>query len=72
MVYHFQARSTGRVKRNDGPATFLATWGLTIGGFNRHLLRRGTEFHGPLTEPSGLRYGFDRLRSALKRRLRRQ
>lgn len=72
LVYHFQARSTGRVTRNDGPATFLATWGLTIGGFNRHLLRRGAAFRGPLAEPSGLHYAFDQLRSKLKRRLRRQ
>ncbi|MBU3742438.1 MAG: glycosyltransferase [Candidatus Kapabacteria bacterium] len=68
LAYHFQARSTGRVVRNDGPATFLKKWGVTVGTFNRHFLRRGEAYRGPLTEPSGLHYAFDRLRSSLKRR----
>jgi glycosyltransferase involved in cell wall biosynthesis len=68
LVYHFQARSTGRVQRNDGASTFLQKWGVTVGTFNRHYLRRGSAYAGMLHEPSGLYYTLDRLRSSLKRR----
>ena len=68
LAYHFQAKSTGRVIRNDGPALFLQKWGFTIGTFNRHFLRRGTAYTGHLAEPTGLHFAFDRLRSRLKRR----
>lgn len=68
LAYHFQARSTGRIDRNDGAATFLQKWGLTVGTFNRHMLRRGTAFVGPLAEPGGIHFALDRLRSYLRLR----
>jgi glycosyltransferase involved in cell wall biosynthesis len=67
-VYHFQARSTGRVQRNDGSKEFLAKWGITIRTFAKHYLHRGEHFTGPLNDPSGLGWQWDRLRSKLKSR----
>jgi glycosyltransferase involved in cell wall biosynthesis len=43
-VYHFEARSTGRVKKNKGSRQFLFKWGLTSATFTMHILRRGTPF----------------------------
>ncbi len=40
-VYHFEARSTGRVKRNKGTRQFLAKWGITSSTFTKNILRRG-------------------------------
>lgn len=43
-VYHFEARSTGRVKKNNGSLQFLFKWNITSGSFVRHLLHRGEVF----------------------------
>jgi GT2 family glycosyltransferase len=43
-VYHFEARSTGRVKRNRGNRQFLFKWGIVSSAFMRHILRRGNPF----------------------------
>jgi glycosyltransferase involved in cell wall biosynthesis len=67
-VYHFQARSTGRVQKNNGSQQFLARWGITIRTFSKHYLRRGKPFTGLLTGPSGLGWKWDQLRSKLKKR----
>ncbi len=68
-VYHFMSRSTGKVIKNDGRRQFLVKWGITQSTFDRHFLRRGEIAHNPtLTEPKPtLQYGWDRLRSRLKR-----
>ncbi|MDN3578637.1 glycosyltransferase [Chitinimonas viridis] len=69
-VYHFQCRSTGRIRKNDGGGQFLAKWGITQSTFNRYYLRRGTAYNGPLTAPdSSLAYRLARLKCYLKRRL---
>jgi len=39
-VYHFEARSTGRVRKNKGSRQFLAKWGLTSSSFMKHMLHR--------------------------------
>jgi GT2 family glycosyltransferase len=41
LVYHFQQKSTGKVKRNDGRRQFLDKWGMTQSTFDRFYLRRG-------------------------------
>lgn len=51
-VYHFQARSTGKVKKNDGRSQFLKKWNLSQGAFARYYLRRGRPWTGPLREPA--------------------
>lgn len=40
-VYHFEARSTNRVKKNDGSKQFLFKWGITSSSFMAHVLHRG-------------------------------
>ena len=69
-VYHFQAKSTGKVVKNDGRKQFLAKWGLTQSTFTQHYLRRGSPWTGPLEGPRlslGLLWG--RLKSWFKRAL---
>jgi len=43
-VYHFEARSTGRVKRNKGTRQFLSKWGITSSSFMNAILHRGEPF----------------------------
>ncbi len=71
LVYHFQCKSTGKVKKNDGGKMFLHKWGLRQSVFDRYYLRRGqlaTAMDLPEPEDtSELRR--EVFRSALKRRL---
>ena len=67
-VYHFQAKSTGKVQKNDGRKQFLMKWGITQSTFSKYFLRRGSSWNGPLEDPRyslGLVYG--RLKSMVKR-----
>ena len=43
-VYHFEARSTQRVVKNDGSIQFLRKWGITSASFMRDILHRGEPF----------------------------
>lgn len=71
LVYHFQAKSTGRIKKNNGGKQFLHKWGIRQSVFDRYYLRRGTPVSDVvLAEPEdtpGFRWQL--LRSSLKRRL---
>ena len=71
LVYHFQCKSTGKVKKNDGGKQFLHKWGIRQSVFDHYFLRRGTIAQSPfLTEPGGTReFRWQLLRSNLKRRL---
>ena len=40
-VYHFEARSTHRIVKNDGSTQFLRKWGITSASFMRNVLKRG-------------------------------
>lgn len=40
-VYHFEARSTHRIVKNDGSTQFLRKWGITSASFMRDMLHRG-------------------------------
>jgi glycosyltransferase involved in cell wall biosynthesis len=51
-VYHFQSRSTGRVKKNNGRLQFMKKWGLPSSIFYSHYLRMGEPYKGILTEPT--------------------
>lgn len=51
-IYHFQAKSTLRIKKNDGRRQFLNKWGINQSGFNKYYIKRGVPYTGPLTEPS--------------------
>lgn len=50
-VYHFQAKSTGKVVKNPGHKQFLKKWGVSQGSFGKYYLRRGKAWKGPLGEP---------------------
>lgn len=43
-VYHFEARSTQRIVKNDGSTQFLRKWGITSASFMRDILHRGEPF----------------------------
>jgi glycosyltransferase involved in cell wall biosynthesis len=50
LVYHFGSKSTSKVKKNPGRLRFVQKWGLTAGYFNRHFLKLGEPYTGPLPE----------------------
>ena len=71
LVYHFQCKSTGKVKKNDGGKQFLHKWGMCQSVFDRYYLRRGIPAQGLcLDEPEDTReLRWQLLRSRLKRAL---
>lgn len=68
-VYHFQAKSTQRIIKNDGRKQFLMKWGINQSTFNKHYLKRGTAFTGPLQEPDASTLKAERFRAWLKRKM---
>lgn len=51
LVYHFQTKSTGRVKRNDGDKDFERIHGMTIHYFVTHVLcRKKIKYKKPLPD----------------------
>ena len=71
LVYHFQSKSTGKVKKNDGGKQFLRKWGLRQSVFDHYYLRRGIPAASLLLpEPEDTRdFRWQVLRSDIKRRL---
>ena len=71
LVYHFQCKSTGKVKKNDGGRQFLHKWGIRQSVFDHYYLRRGTPVNTLLLpEPDDTRdFRWQVMRSRLKRRL---
>ena len=69
LVYHFQCKSTGKVRKNDGGKQFLNKWGMRQSVFDRYYLRRGQPATTlALTEPEDTReLRWQMLRSRLKR-----
>lgn len=67
-VYHFEARSTGRVTKNRGSIQFLRKWGITSASFMRHVLHRGEPWEEH-REVGGNSLKPDLWRSRLKRAL---
>lgn len=43
-VYHFEARSTKRIAKNNGSAQFLLKYGITSSPFIKYVLHRGERF----------------------------
>ena len=64
-VYHFEARSTHRIIKNDGSLQFLRKWGITSSSFMRDVLHRGEPYGQEINMESELRN--DLLRSKWKR-----
>jgi glycosyltransferase involved in cell wall biosynthesis len=71
LVYHFQCKSTGKVKKNNGGKQFLYKWGMRQSVFDRYFLRRGLPAQGlVLEEPEDTReLRWQLLRSRIKRAL---
>lgn len=46
-VYHFEARSTGRARKNDGMLMFLRKWRLTPRAFLKTFMQRGEPYDAP-------------------------
>ena len=53
-VYHFQSKSTLRIKKNNGRKQFLMKWGINQSAFSKYYIRRGTPYTGSLTEPGNM------------------
>jgi len=71
FVYHFQCKSTGKVRKNDGGKQFLHKWGIRQSMFDRYYLRRGQPvLNLRLPDPEDTRdFRRQLFRSNLKRRL---
>lgn len=63
-VYHFEARSTGRVKKNNGSRQFLYKWGITSSTFMNLILQRGDRI-GELPDTKAIKRNI--VRSRVKR-----
>mgnify|MGYP000871076191 CR=1 FL=1 len=63
-VYHFEAKSTKRIKKNKGSKQFLYKWGITSSSFMSNILHRGKKF--PYNKHSKLRILFSKIRSRIK------
>lgn len=51
-VYHFQSKSLGRIKLNNGRRQFKKKWGITASWFYKYCLRMGQDWKGPQKTPS--------------------
>jgi glycosyltransferase involved in cell wall biosynthesis len=68
-VYHFQSKSTLRVKKNNGRKQFLMKWGINQSAFSKHFIQRGTPYTGPLKGPEGNTMQWENIRAWLKRKI---
>lgn len=67
-VYHFEARSTKRIRKNDGSTQFLQKWGITSASFMRDILKRGELFDkDTINEIDNRALNKDIVRSRLKK-----
>lgn len=65
-VYHFQSKSLGRVKLNDGNKQFKKKWGIPASFFYKEYLKIGTAYSGSLPEvKKGIRYYLARVKALL-------
>jgi glycosyltransferase involved in cell wall biosynthesis len=68
-VYHFQSKSTLRVKKNNGRLQFLMKWGINQSTFNKYYTRRGALYTGPAEEPPASTLKWETFRAWLKRKI---
>jgi glycosyltransferase involved in cell wall biosynthesis len=68
-VYHFQSKSTLRIRKNNGRKQFLMKWGINQSTFGKYYIRRGTPWTGPLAEPDAASLRLERLRAWAKRKI---
>lgn len=67
-VYHFESKSTGKVKKNNGQMQFLMKWGMTSSTFRKLYTWRGCDFSSELIDhpESGRRLRLNIIRGRLK------
>ncbi|WP_254151352.1 glycosyltransferase family 2 protein [Chryseosolibacter indicus] len=68
-VYHFQSKSTGKVKKNNGNEMFLFKWSISAKVFYIYFLQMGKDYHGPLKDNVKIPFN-KRLGNTLKRTYR--
>jgi glycosyltransferase involved in cell wall biosynthesis len=68
-VYHFQTKSTSRIRKNNGRRQFLFKWGINQSTFHKYFIQRGTAYAGPLKEPSHQELKRELIRAWLKMKL---
>jgi len=66
-VYHFQSKSTLRVKKNNGRKQFLMKWGINQSAFNKYYIQRGKPYTGELPEPGPMQW--ETFRAWVKRKI---
>ncbi len=66
-VYHFQSKSTLRIKKNNGRKQFLMKWGINQSAFSKYYIRRGTPYTGALQDPGDLPW--ETFRAWVKRKI---
>ena len=49
-VYHFETKSTTRIRKNMGQMQFLLKWGMTNSTFRRIFTYKGHDFDSRLTD----------------------
>lgn len=67
-VYHFESKSTGKVKKNKGQMQFLMKWGITSSTFRKLYTWRGRDFSSELLDNPeiGMRLRINTVRGRLK------
>lgn len=69
-VYHFEARSTGRVRKNRGNIQFLFKWGITSSSFRKDITKKGEYWdENRIMDVDRKRLRRDVIRSKIKRML---
>ncbi len=43
-VYHFETKTTGRIRKNDGSTQFLLKWGISNSTMRKHITRQGQDW----------------------------
>ena len=67
-VYHFQTKSTTRIRKNDGRKQFVLKWGMTSSTFNKFIINKGKPYNGKLSEPSAEILKKDKLKIWFKKK----
>jgi len=67
-VYHFETKTTGRVKKNPGQMQFLLKWGMTSSTFRKLYTYKGCDFSPALVDHpvTGYRLRWNIVRGKLK------
>jgi GT2 family glycosyltransferase len=65
-IYHFQSKSTNRVKKNRGNATFMLKWGVSVRDFYNSFLKMGEAYQGELPNRSLVESFGGKLKKAYK------